>query len=298
MILAYILTSWIRLPYSLDLNRVQRFLYDVCEPYLRLFRRFLPPLGPLDLSPIVGVIVLFVLDRIVRRRSSRAALEGGTPWHYTRRDPSREARAAAVFGYGRDAVDKLLDEIAESFEDVWRERAELADKRRAARSDLRGTESSKTLLRTTLVSAERAAQELRDQARARGRRIVAEAHAEARAVSRRAAAERERLDGRAAAHPGAAAPRRSTTVDEATARSSRGRRGVDRARSADCDARIPGGVWPHDSPAIACLSRAPGRAAVVGRHGDGWKVRVTARARAGARANEAVLALLAGRSGR
>ena len=39
LILAYIITSWVRLPYSLWLNRIQRFLYDVCDPYLRLWRR-------------------------------------------------------------------------------------------------------------------------------------------------------------------------------------------------------------------------------------------------------------------
>jgi YggT family protein len=65
LIFAYILTSWIRLPYSPTLNRIQRFLYDVCEPYLRIFRRFLPPLGPLDLSPIVGVFALILGARIV-----------------------------------------------------------------------------------------------------------------------------------------------------------------------------------------------------------------------------------------
>jgi uncharacterized protein YggT (Ycf19 family) len=65
VIFAYILTSWIRLPYSPWLNRVQRFLYDVCEPYLRLFRRILPSLGPLDLSPIVGVVVLILFERVV-----------------------------------------------------------------------------------------------------------------------------------------------------------------------------------------------------------------------------------------
>ena len=65
LIFAYILTSWIRLPYSPTLNRIQRFLYDVCEPYLRIFRRFLPPLGPLDLSPIVAVFSLILGARIV-----------------------------------------------------------------------------------------------------------------------------------------------------------------------------------------------------------------------------------------
>ena len=63
VIFVYILTSWIPLPYSPALSRVQRFLYDVCNPYLRLFRRILPPLGPLDLSPVVAVIVLFALQR-------------------------------------------------------------------------------------------------------------------------------------------------------------------------------------------------------------------------------------------
>ncbi len=65
LIFGYIITSWLRLPYSPWLNRVQRFLYDVCEPYLRLFRRVLPPLGPLDLSPIIGVFALGFLDRLI-----------------------------------------------------------------------------------------------------------------------------------------------------------------------------------------------------------------------------------------
>jgi len=64
LIFAYIITSWIRLPYSTWLNRIQRFLYDVCEPYLRLFRRILPPLGPIDLSPIIAVIVLFIVREV------------------------------------------------------------------------------------------------------------------------------------------------------------------------------------------------------------------------------------------
>jgi YggT family protein len=65
LILAYIITSWVRLPYSPWLNRLQRFLYDVCEPYLRLFRRILPPLGPLDLSPWVAVILLWLAQQLI-----------------------------------------------------------------------------------------------------------------------------------------------------------------------------------------------------------------------------------------
>ena len=66
LIFGYIITSWVKLPYSPWLNRIQRFLYDVCEPYLRLFRRVLPPLGALDISPIVAVFSLIFLDRLIQ----------------------------------------------------------------------------------------------------------------------------------------------------------------------------------------------------------------------------------------
>jgi YggT family protein len=65
LILIYVLLSWFKLPYNLWLNRIQRFLYDVCEPYLRIFRRFVPPIGPLDLSPMIAVIVLLFLQRVL-----------------------------------------------------------------------------------------------------------------------------------------------------------------------------------------------------------------------------------------
>lgn len=67
VIFAYILMSWLRLPYSPWLNRIQRFLYDVTEPYLRLFRRVLPSTGPLDFSPMLAVIVLWVLEQVLIR---------------------------------------------------------------------------------------------------------------------------------------------------------------------------------------------------------------------------------------
>ena len=62
-ILAYILTSWVQLPYAL--RPAQRFLYDVCEPYLRLWRRIIPvTAGPIDFTPMVAVISLILFDRI------------------------------------------------------------------------------------------------------------------------------------------------------------------------------------------------------------------------------------------
>jgi YggT family protein len=62
VIFLYVLTSWVQLPYSL--RPVQHFLYEACEPYLRLWRRILPMAGPIDLSPMVAVIALIVVERI------------------------------------------------------------------------------------------------------------------------------------------------------------------------------------------------------------------------------------------
>ena len=70
LILIYILSTLFfsfggRTPYNRALNAVLEFLRQVCEPYLRFFRRFIPPLGPLDLSPMVAIIVLYVVGGIV-----------------------------------------------------------------------------------------------------------------------------------------------------------------------------------------------------------------------------------------
>ena len=66
LIFAYILTSLIfafggRIPYSRWSSAVLGFLRDVCEPYLGLFRRFIPPIGPVDVSPIVAILLLQVV---------------------------------------------------------------------------------------------------------------------------------------------------------------------------------------------------------------------------------------------
>jgi uncharacterized protein YggT (Ycf19 family) len=65
VLFAYILSSWIpSLPYSL--RPAQRFLYDVCDPYLRFWRRLIPlRTGPIDLSPMIGIFALIAFDRIV-----------------------------------------------------------------------------------------------------------------------------------------------------------------------------------------------------------------------------------------
>jgi cell division septum initiation protein DivIVA len=97
------------------------------------------------------------------------------------------------WGYRRGPVERLLDEIADSFEEVWRDRADYSDRIEQLEAELQRHVELETLLRKTLVSAEAAAQEQREAARRDSEQIVAEAHAEARQITFAATAERERL---------------------------------------------------------------------------------------------------------
>jgi YggT family protein len=70
LILIRVLISWIpRMPYNPTLRAVLDFITDTTDPYLNLFRRIIPPIGGggfgLDLSPMIGIIVLFVLRGLV-----------------------------------------------------------------------------------------------------------------------------------------------------------------------------------------------------------------------------------------
>ena len=98
-----------------------------------------------------------------------------------------------LLGYRRKPVDGLLEEISESFEAVWRDRADHADRVELLEGELKRYRELEALLRTTLVSAERSAHELRDQAKREAETILGEAHAAARTITRDARAERERL---------------------------------------------------------------------------------------------------------
>jgi uncharacterized protein YggT (Ycf19 family) len=69
LIFAYIVSQLVlqfaRPSYSRALDAVLGFLRDVCEPYLRIFRRFIPAIGPFDLSPIVAIFTLRIVGAIV-----------------------------------------------------------------------------------------------------------------------------------------------------------------------------------------------------------------------------------------
>jgi len=96
-------------------------------------------------------------------------------------------------GYKRRAVDQLVVDIADSFEDVWRERADLADRVEQLETELEHHRERNTLLSNTLIVAERAASVAREDAARKAEQVVAEAHAEARSIVRTAIADRERL---------------------------------------------------------------------------------------------------------
>ena len=102
-----------------------------------------------------------------------------------------------LYGYRRGATDQQYEAIVESFEEVWRERADLRDKLERLESDIARYRDLETLLRKTLVSAERSAQELKDQARREADVFLTEAHSEARLIKQQALAEREHLRGEA-----------------------------------------------------------------------------------------------------
>ena len=70
IIFAYVLLSLVfsfgvRVPYSRWSDAVLSYLRDVCEPYLRIFRRFIPMIGPLDISPIVALLVLQIVGNFI-----------------------------------------------------------------------------------------------------------------------------------------------------------------------------------------------------------------------------------------
>src|SRR5438034_3948937 len=99
----------------------------------------------------------------------------------------------ALLGYRRDETSRLLEDVADSFEEVWCERGELADKLEHVESELADFKQREVLLANTLVSAEKAAAEAKELARREAELIISEAHQEARSITRTALTERERL---------------------------------------------------------------------------------------------------------
>jgi YggT family protein len=70
LIFVYILLNMmfslgLRPPYSRYSDAVMSFLRDVCEPYLKIFRRFIPPIGMFDLTPMIAIVVLWIVQMVV-----------------------------------------------------------------------------------------------------------------------------------------------------------------------------------------------------------------------------------------
>jgi cell division initiation protein len=90
--------------------------------------------------------------------------------------------ARRPFGFKRSAVERALVEVAQSFEAVWRDRGELTDRVEHLEAELARYRDLESLLHTSLVSAQRTAGELKDQAQREADTVLVEAHAEARRV--------------------------------------------------------------------------------------------------------------------
>ena len=65
LILVWVLLSWVRIPYSRTFATVERFLDEVVSPYLGIFRGRIPTIGPIDISPIIAVVVLLIAQELV-----------------------------------------------------------------------------------------------------------------------------------------------------------------------------------------------------------------------------------------
>jgi cell division initiation protein len=99
----------------------------------------------------------------------------------------------SLTGYSRVAVDRVLGEIADSYEAVWQERMDLTDRVHDLAHEVSRHREVEELLRTTLMTAERASQDVREDAKRQAASILEEAHREARTITDEARRERERL---------------------------------------------------------------------------------------------------------
>ena len=100
-------------------------------------------------------------------------------------------------GYRKRATNEFLEQITESFEETWREREDLRDRVEALETELKRHRELESLLRETLVTAEKSVIEQKDQARAEAELVIREAHTAARSITQDALSERERLLGEA-----------------------------------------------------------------------------------------------------
>jgi YggT family protein len=66
LIILYVLMSWLQLPYNVWVGRIRGFLHDTVEPILRPIRAVLPPLGGFDLSPLIALFGIGIIQQIIQ----------------------------------------------------------------------------------------------------------------------------------------------------------------------------------------------------------------------------------------
>jgi cell division septum initiation protein DivIVA len=106
-------------------------------------------------------------------------------------------KRSLIGGFRRGPVEGLLEEIAQSYEDVWREREDLRDRVEHLDNELRSHRELESLFRETLLSAEKSATKVKEHARSEAELVLREAHSAARSITQEALVEREKLLGEA-----------------------------------------------------------------------------------------------------
>jgi cell division initiation protein len=157
-----------------------------------------------------------------------------------------------LFGYRKSAVHRMMDDIADSFEAVWRERSQLVERVDELETEVTRHVELEGLLRSTLVSAERASQDLKEAARREADVIVTEANAEARKVLRDAITEKEQVMGDVR-RVQALLRSALAVVDEGTPVTT----ARDEETSADASTDVPGWTASTTSPKLPPVSLPP-----------------------------------------
>ena len=217
----------------------------------------------------------------------------------TRRAPARVPKRR-LLGYDRAAVDAMLDDVADSYEQVWRERVDLGDHIERLETELARHKELEHLLRATLLSAEQAANVVKEKGRMEADGIIEEArHERARSPAGLAptasrCCSMHVASGFCSTRPSTPCTRCPRTRSVRTRLRSRWVRRLRRGRkSADGRYLYWLGMGNAGTPQAAGIPGA-GRSEIVGRYGDAWKVRIGAAPERG-RANAELLDLLSER---
>ena len=199
LILAYVIISWFR-PTGF-LFEVFRVIGSVVEPYISVFRRFMPNTGAIDFSPLAAILVLQVSDTSASALVARAACsplirrEDGSTMKLTPLDIHHKEFHHALRGYSEEEVDTFLDEVADEFERLFKENIDLSEKLEATSAKVRDYQSMEVTLNNTMVSAQRSAEQIVAQANEEASAMLRDAEVKAKEIIHAALTDKQKAQG-------------------------------------------------------------------------------------------------------